>query len=106
MESAKQYPFPFSASYGVWVFLHFPGYLSPCTHLPWPSPPPSPYRFPDGFEKFSPPILQLDEVDFSYNPSHCIFRGLSVSADLESRICVVCTGDLAFKLAWGSKRML
>ncbi|CAM4607560.1 unnamed protein product [Lepidochelys olivacea] len=46
-------------------------------------------KFPDGFEKFSPPILQLDEVDFSYNPSHCIFRGLSVSADLESRICVV-----------------
>uniref|UniRef100_A0A8C8RJK3 ATP-binding cassette sub-family F member 3 n=1 Tax=Pelusios castaneus TaxID=367368 RepID=A0A8C8RJK3_9SAUR len=46
-------------------------------------------KFPDGFEKFSPPILQLDEVDFSYDPSHCIFRGLSVSADLESRICVV-----------------
>ncbi|XP_032659748.1 ATP-binding cassette sub-family F member 3 [Chelonoidis abingdonii] len=46
-------------------------------------------KFPDGFEKFSPPILQLDEVDFSYNPSHCIFRSLSVSADLESRICVV-----------------
>nr|XP_006138583.1 ATP-binding cassette sub-family F member 3 [Pelodiscus sinensis] len=46
-------------------------------------------KFPDGFEKFSPPILQLDEVDFSYSPSHCVFRGLSVSADLESRICVV-----------------
>lgn len=46
-------------------------------------------RFPDGFEKFSPPILQLDEVDFCYDPSHYIFRSLSVSADLESRICVV-----------------
>ncbi|XP_009874813.1 PREDICTED: ATP-binding cassette sub-family F member 3, partial [Apaloderma vittatum] len=46
-------------------------------------------KFPDGFEKFSPPILQLDEVDFCYNPSHYIFRSLSVSADLESRICVV-----------------
>ncbi|XP_074860370.1 ATP-binding cassette sub-family F member 3 isoform X2 [Carettochelys insculpta] len=46
-------------------------------------------KFPDGFEKFSPPILQLDEVDFSYSPNHCVFRGLSVSADLESRICVV-----------------
>ncbi|XP_031976003.1 ATP-binding cassette sub-family F member 3 isoform X3 [Corvus moneduloides] len=46
-------------------------------------------RFPDGFEKFSPPILQLDEVDFYYEPSHYIFRSLSVSADLESRICVV-----------------
>ncbi|XP_066049571.1 ATP-binding cassette sub-family F member 3 isoform X2 [Chamaea fasciata] len=46
-------------------------------------------RFPDGFEKFSPPILQLDEVDFYYDPSHYIFHSLSVSADLESRICVV-----------------
>ncbi|NXE51782.1 ABCF3 protein, partial [Casuarius casuarius] len=46
-------------------------------------------KFPDGFEKFSPPILQLDEVDFYYDPSHYIFRSLSVSADLESRICVV-----------------
>ncbi|NXL49133.1 ABCF3 protein, partial [Podilymbus podiceps] len=46
-------------------------------------------KFPDGFEKFSPPILQLDEVDFYYDPSHYIFCSLSVSADLESRICVV-----------------
>ncbi|XP_062438822.1 ATP-binding cassette sub-family F member 3 isoform X2 [Rhea pennata] len=46
-------------------------------------------KFPDGFEKFSPPILQLDEVDFYYNPSQYIFHSLSVSADLESRICVV-----------------
>uniref|UniRef100_A0A8D0H9S5 ATP-binding cassette sub-family F member 3 n=1 Tax=Sphenodon punctatus TaxID=8508 RepID=A0A8D0H9S5_SPHPU len=46
-------------------------------------------KFPDGFEKFSPPILQLDEVDFCYDPNCYIFRSLSVSADLESRICVV-----------------
>ncbi|XP_053164338.1 ATP-binding cassette sub-family F member 3 isoform X2 [Hemicordylus capensis] len=46
-------------------------------------------KFPDGFEKFSPPILQLDEVDFYYEPGNDIFRSLSVSADLESRICVV-----------------
>ncbi|KFO88901.1 ATP-binding cassette sub-family F member 3, partial [Buceros rhinoceros silvestris] len=46
-------------------------------------------KFPDGFEKFSPPVLQLDEVDFYYDPSHHIFCSLSVSADLESRICVV-----------------
>lgn len=51
---------------------------------------PTSYRFPDGFEKFSPPILQLDEVDFHYDPKHVIFSRLSVSADLESRICVVC----------------
>ncbi|KAM9005318.1 ATP-binding cassette sub-family F member 3 isoform 1-T1 [Sarcophilus harrisii] len=46
-------------------------------------------KFPDGFEKFSPPVLQLDEVDFYYDPQHPIFSRLSVSADLESRICVV-----------------
>ncbi|XP_038605439.1 ATP-binding cassette sub-family F member 3 isoform X2 [Tachyglossus aculeatus] len=46
-------------------------------------------KFPDGFEKFSPPVLQLDEVDFYYDPDHLIFQRLSVSADLESRICVV-----------------
>ncbi|XP_063162410.1 ATP-binding cassette sub-family F member 3 isoform X1 [Candoia aspera] len=46
-------------------------------------------KFPDGFEKFSPPILQLDEVDFYYEPNSYIFCSLSVSADLDSRICVV-----------------
>uniref|UniRef100_A0A670Z2I5 ATP binding cassette subfamily F member 3 n=1 Tax=Pseudonaja textilis TaxID=8673 RepID=A0A670Z2I5_PSETE len=45
-------------------------------------------KFPDGFEKFSPPILQLDEVDFCYEPNNYIFCSLSVSADLDSRICV------------------
>uniref|UniRef100_A0A671SMQ2 ATP-binding cassette sub-family F member 3 n=1 Tax=Sinocyclocheilus anshuiensis TaxID=1608454 RepID=A0A671SMQ2_9TELE len=45
--------------------------------------------FPDNFEKLSPPILQLDEVEFGYNPDQRLFNGLSVSADLESRICIV-----------------
>lgn len=46
-------------------------------------------RFPDNFEKLSPPILQLDEVEFGYMPDQRLFNGLSVSADLESRICIV-----------------
>ncbi|XP_056121601.1 ATP-binding cassette sub-family F member 3 [Rhinichthys klamathensis goyatoka] len=46
-------------------------------------------RFPDNFEKLSPPILQLDEVEFGYSPDQRLFKGLSVSADLESRICIV-----------------
>ncbi|XP_073704835.1 ATP-binding cassette sub-family F member 3 [Garra rufa] len=46
-------------------------------------------RFPDNFEKLSPPILQLDEVEFGYSPDQPLFKGLSVSADLESRICIV-----------------
>lgn len=57
-------------------------------------------RFPDGFEKFSPPILQLDEVDFYYDPKHIIFSRLSVSADLESRICVVWLLFLC-SVSWG-----
>ncbi|XP_068440803.1 ATP-binding cassette sub-family F member 3 [Clinocottus analis] len=46
-------------------------------------------RFPDNFEKLSPPILQLDEVEFYYSKDRPLFSGLNVSADLESRICIV-----------------
>lgn len=46
-------------------------------------------RFPDSFEKLSPPILQLDEVEFYYNRDQPLFSGLNLSADLESRICIV-----------------
>ncbi|XP_068601385.1 ATP-binding cassette sub-family F member 3 [Brachionichthys hirsutus] len=46
-------------------------------------------RFPDNFEKLSPPILQLDEVEFYYSPQRRLFTGLNLSADLESRICIV-----------------
>ncbi|XP_068172766.1 ATP-binding cassette sub-family F member 3 [Antennarius striatus] len=46
-------------------------------------------RFPDHFEKLSPPILQLDEVEFYYSPHQRLFTGLNLSADLESRICIV-----------------
>uniref|UniRef100_A0AAQ6A168 ATP-binding cassette sub-family F member 3 n=1 Tax=Amphiprion ocellaris TaxID=80972 RepID=A0AAQ6A168_AMPOC len=46
-------------------------------------------KFPDNFEKLSPPILQLDEVEFYYTPDQRLFSGLNLSADLESRICIV-----------------
>lgn len=46
-------------------------------------------RFPDNFEKLSPPILQLDEVEFYYTADKRLFSGLNLSADLESRICIV-----------------
>uniref|UniRef100_A0A8C7WIM8 ATP-binding cassette sub-family F member 3 n=1 Tax=Oncorhynchus mykiss TaxID=8022 RepID=A0A8C7WIM8_ONCMY len=46
-------------------------------------------KFPDNFEKLSPPVLQLDEVEFYYNTDQRLFTQLSVSADLESRICIV-----------------
>uniref|UniRef100_A0A3B3VQF4 ATP-binding cassette sub-family F member 3 n=1 Tax=Poecilia latipinna TaxID=48699 RepID=A0A3B3VQF4_9TELE len=46
-------------------------------------------KFPDNFEKLSPPILQLDEVEFYYSRNQPLFSGLNLSADLESRICIV-----------------
>ncbi|KAK3567237.1 hypothetical protein QTP86_015068 [Hemibagrus guttatus] len=46
-------------------------------------------RFPDNFEKLSPPILQLDEVEFYYTAQQQLFSSLCVSADLDSRICIV-----------------
>ncbi|KAM4566695.1 ATP-binding cassette sub-family F member 3 [Odontesthes bonariensis] len=46
-------------------------------------------KFPDNFEKLSPPILQLDEVTFYYAPEQPLFLGLNLSADLDSRICIV-----------------
>ncbi|XP_049581945.1 ATP-binding cassette sub-family F member 3 [Syngnathus scovelli] len=46
-------------------------------------------RFPDNFEKLSPPILQLDEVEFYYTPDQRLFSGLNLCADLESRVCIV-----------------
>ncbi|XP_029027749.1 ATP-binding cassette sub-family F member 3 [Betta splendens] len=46
-------------------------------------------RFPDNFEKLSPPILQLDEVEFYYTLDLPLFSGLNLSADLDSRICIV-----------------
>uniref|UniRef100_A0A673HST9 ABC transporter domain-containing protein n=1 Tax=Sinocyclocheilus rhinocerous TaxID=307959 RepID=A0A673HST9_9TELE len=56
--------------------------------------------FPDNFEKLSPPILQLDEVEFGYNPDQRLFNGLSVSADLESRICIVCICNRRSDICW------
>ncbi|KAJ8357831.1 hypothetical protein SKAU_G00206250 [Synaphobranchus kaupii] len=46
-------------------------------------------KFPDNFEKLSPPVLQLDEVEFYYSSDQQLFSGLCASADLESRICIV-----------------
>ncbi|KAL3861429.1 hypothetical protein ACJMK2_007463 [Sinanodonta woodiana] len=45
-------------------------------------------KFPD-CEKLSPPILELDEVNFQYNPETKIFNNICVNATMESRICIV-----------------
>lgn len=45
-------------------------------------------KFPD-CDKLSPPILQLDEVDFYYNKDKILFKNICVNASMESRICIV-----------------
>lgn len=47
-------------------------------------------RFPD-VEALSPPILQLNEVSFSYTggSDNLIFSGVNLTASLQSRICIV-----------------
>ncbi|XP_064461320.1 ATP-binding cassette sub-family F member 3-like [Ornithodoros turicata] len=45
-------------------------------------------RFPDP-EPLFPPILQLDEVTFSYSSGHNILEGVNLSANMQSRICIV-----------------
>uniref|UniRef100_T1JK48 ABC transporter domain-containing protein n=1 Tax=Strigamia maritima TaxID=126957 RepID=T1JK48_STRMM len=40
-------------------------------------------------EPLAPPIIQLDDVAFHYVPDKIIFGDISVSANMESRICIV-----------------
>ncbi|XP_071805668.1 ATP-binding cassette sub-family F member 3-like [Asterias amurensis] len=46
-------------------------------------------KFPAEFEKLSPPILQLDEVEFYYTKEKPIFKKIDISANMESRTCIV-----------------
>jgi ATP-binding cassette subfamily F protein 3 len=46
------------------------------------------FRFPE-VEKLSSPILQLDEVYFYYSKDSPIFDNVCISANMESRICIV-----------------
>ncbi|CAN7987411.1 unnamed protein product [Ixodes pacificus] len=45
-------------------------------------------RFPDP-EPLFPPILQLDEVSFGYTPGQNVLEKVNLSANLQSRICIV-----------------
>ena len=46
------------------------------------------HRFPE-VEKISPPLLQLDGVDFSYIPEKPILKNVYIDVGLDSRIAVV-----------------
>lgn len=45
-------------------------------------------KFPD-VEPLNPPVLTLNEIQFNYNKDKVIFTSLNLSANLDSRICIV-----------------
>ncbi|XP_012235456.2 ATP-binding cassette sub-family F member 3 isoform X1 [Linepithema humile] len=45
-------------------------------------------NFPE-VEPLSPPILQLNEVSYSYNGTDVVFSNVNLTASLQSRICIV-----------------
>ncbi|XP_071445879.1 ATP-binding cassette sub-family F member 3 isoform X2 [Hetaerina americana] len=45
-------------------------------------------KFPEA-ENLSPPIIQLNEVTFSYSSDNFIFSNVNLGATLDSRICIV-----------------
>ena len=45
-------------------------------------------RFPE-VEKLSSQVLQLDEVSFYYSKELPVFQNVCISANMESRICIV-----------------
>lgn len=46
------------------------------------------FKFPDA-EKISPPVLQLNEVSFGYDPDKILLKGINIDIGLDSRIAVV-----------------
>lgn len=50
-------------------------------------------KFPD-VEPLNPPVLTLDEVQFSYGKDKIIFSGVNIGANLDSRICIVSIGHI------------
>lgn len=45
-------------------------------------------KFPE-VEPLNPPVLQLNEVQFKYSNDKVIFNLVNLSANLDSRICIV-----------------
>ncbi|OAX42575.1 hypothetical protein K503DRAFT_790070 [Rhizopogon vinicolor AM-OR11-026] len=46
------------------------------------------FKFPEA-EKISPPLLQLSEVTFGYNPENLLLKGINIDVGLDSRIAIV-----------------
>lgn len=45
-------------------------------------------KFPE-VEPLNPPVLTLNEIAFKYSPEKVIFTCVNLSANLDSRICIV-----------------
>lgn len=45
-------------------------------------------RFPE-MEKISPPLLQMNEVTFGYNPDKSILKNINFDIGFDSRIAIV-----------------
>jgi len=47
------------------------------------------FKFPEADNNLAPPILRLEEVTFHYSAECPMFNKIDISADMESRICLV-----------------
>lgn len=45
-------------------------------------------KFPE-VEPLNPPVLTLNEIQFRYSKDKVIFNSVNLSANLDSRICIV-----------------
>ena len=48
----------------------------------------SSFKFPET-EKISPPLLQLNEVAFGYEPKKVLLKGVNIDVGLESRMAII-----------------
>jgi len=46
------------------------------------------FMFPNP-EKLSPPLLKIEEGDFSYKEENFIFKGINFGVDMDSRVAIV-----------------
>jgi ATP-binding cassette, subfamily F, member 3 len=63
----------------------------------------TPHRWSSSFpetEKISPPLLQLSEVTFGYNPSKIVLNRVNIDVGLDSRIAIVGSNGAGKSTMW------
>jgi ATP-binding cassette subfamily F protein 3 len=53
------------------------------------------FMFPNP-EKLSPPLLKIEEGDFSYKEENFIFKGINFGVDMDSRVAIVGSNGVNF----------